>query len=345
MAISQLPQKIQLTDIQIQVLNGALLGDGSLILHKNGKNAQLSYTSKSKQHVEFVMNYFKKYWSSEGLYYSQYLDSRTNKYYSSYRIRTFTNECFTDLYYNWYKDGIKIIPNNLTLTPLTCLIWYIGDGGIIRPGSQEYIKLATQCFNKQDQERILLPQLAAFNPTLVKGDISKITGEQQYFIRIPHIKEQEFLTYLGNCPFEDYLYKWQYTPYKNKLPKEDYSKYENEFCTEYLKGKTYYQIAKEYKTEPNTVKYYLIKNNLYKKETHRNDVIAIDPNTLEYINIYPSGAEASRQMNICTSAISQVCNKKRKTANGLIWEKYKNLSKIEQEQIQNKFKDYFIERS
>lgn len=37
----------KLTQIQIQVLEGALLGDGSLIIGKNGKNASFYYCSKS----------------------------------------------------------------------------------------------------------------------------------------------------------------------------------------------------------------------------------------------------------------------------------------------------------
>ena len=55
-----LTEEITLTEEQLQVLDGAMLGDGSLIIHKQGKNAHFSYVSKSKQHVEFVGNYFKE---------------------------------------------------------------------------------------------------------------------------------------------------------------------------------------------------------------------------------------------------------------------------------------------
>ena len=58
MAISQLKDKIILTKEQKEVLYGALLGDGCLYLHRNGKNAQFTYLSKSRQHVEYVGNYF-----------------------------------------------------------------------------------------------------------------------------------------------------------------------------------------------------------------------------------------------------------------------------------------------
>ena len=58
MAQPQLTKKISLTEEQKQVLIGALLGDGCLYLPPKGKNAQFIYTSKSRQHVEYIEQYF-----------------------------------------------------------------------------------------------------------------------------------------------------------------------------------------------------------------------------------------------------------------------------------------------
>lgn len=267
--VKQLIDKIELTEEQKQILYGALLGDGSLILHKHCKNAIFSYTSKSKQYVEYVSTPFKKYWSGEGIKQCTYYDGRTNKEYSRYVMRTYTNETFTDEYHKWYKNGIKEIPKDLKLTPLMCNIWYIGDGGICRSNRSEWIKLSTQCFSKEEQEKILLPQLSQFEAILMNADRSK-NGEQQYFIYIPHRKEKEFLDYIGECPFDDYLYKWEILEYKNRMPKNHQSK-EKEFCEMYLSGMTYYAIAKSFGIEPNAVKHYLIKNGLYKSNKNMED--------------------------------------------------------------------------
>ena len=48
----------------------------------------------------------------------------------------------------------------------------------------------------------------------MKTDSNK-QGGQQYFIYIPHRKVKTFLDYIGNCPFSDYSYKWNYQEYKN----------------------------------------------------------------------------------------------------------------------------------
>lgn len=253
---------ICLTDVQLQVLNGALLGDGCLYLHKHNINAQFCYLSKSKQHVEFVGQYFKEYFLGKGIVDSQRFDKRTNKIYTNSRFRTHTNPIFTEQYNRWYPNGIKHIPNDLMLNPLTVLIWYIGDGAICHSNRSEHIKLATHCFNKKEQEHILLPQLSDFDAKLMKADISK-DGEQQYFIYIPHKKESDFIEYIGECPFNDYLYKWDVGEYKNSMPKDHRDK-EQIFCEMYKSGMTYYKIAKQFDIEPNAVKYYLIKNNIYK---------------------------------------------------------------------------------
>lgn len=257
MAVPKLKDKINFTEEQMQILNGALIGDGCLSLHKHGANAIFSYTSKSKQHVEFVCNYFKQYWSGEGLKCVNIYDKRTNKEYSRYVVKTYTNQSFTAEYNRWYPNGKKCLPKDLMITPLTCLVWYIGDGCICHEKRSEYIKLATHFYPKEDQENILLPQMQQFEPSLMAA------GNNQYFIYIPHKKEAEFLQYIGECPFSDYAYKWQIREYKNAIPK-NHTANEQEFCKMYKNGMTYYAIAKYFGIEPNAVKYYLKKNNIYK---------------------------------------------------------------------------------
>ena len=40
----------------------------------------------------------------------------------------------------------------------------------------------------------------------------------------PIEKKKEFLDYIGECPFDDYLYKWEVLEYKNRMPKNHQSK-------------------------------------------------------------------------------------------------------------------------
>lgn len=258
-----MPVNDELSAEQISVLYGALLGDGCLNIHKNGINAVFGYLSRSYQHTEFVKKYFEDYISSETHKYA-YFDTRTNHEYIHYSFKTLSNPIFTEVYHKWYQNGIKNIPNNLKLNSLICLIWYIGDGGICNLKRTQCIKLSTHCFSKEDQENILLPQLSQFEAKLMKADVGK-NNEQQYFIYIPRRKIKDFLNYIGDCPFDDYQYKWAYKEYKNAMP-TNHTAHESEFCDMYKSGMTYYAIAKQFNIEPNAVKYYLKKNNLYNKE-------------------------------------------------------------------------------
>lgn len=264
-----------LSDKQRDVLYGALLGDGCLIKHKRGTNAIFSYLSKSKQHVEFVAGYFKEYWKDKEITQGSYFDNRTNKVYTNNRLKTYSHKIFTEEYTRWYQNGTKHIPEDLKLTPMVCLIWYIGDGCICNLNRTQSIKLATQCFTKEEQERILVPQLQDFEAKLMKADISK-DGEQQYFIYIPKRKMQKFLEYIGPCPFSDYQYKWDYKEYKNFCLSQ-HPEFMQKMITYFNSGMSANTIARLLEVDRSTVVKYLIQNglnpkdNLYKKRKVDND--------------------------------------------------------------------------
>lgn len=204
---------IELTQRQQEIINGALLGDGSVVKPKNGLNAYFSYLSKSEEHVRAVCTELEDY-VSPGFYYKyeEIYDKRTNKSYSHYVFRTQTNPTLTEIYNIWYKNNIKIVPKNLVLTPLTCLIWYLGDGELHKCSTKVKgeIYLCTDSFSKEDIEQVLLPQLSDFSAGLSER------GKGVYRVRIPRIKVKDFLEYIGPCPVEDYAHKWDVQEYKRK---------------------------------------------------------------------------------------------------------------------------------
>ena len=75
----------------------------------------------------------------------------------------------------------------------------------------------------------------------------------------------DFLNYIGECPFNDYLYKWNFQEYNNKIsaPQTENEKY---FIRLYLLGLKCRQISEVFEVDFNTVKKYLVKNNIYRGE-------------------------------------------------------------------------------
>lgn len=336
MSVAKFKDAIILTEEQIQVLDGAMLGDGCLHKNKSAKNAQFTYTSKSYQHVKYVAEYFKDYLTPVGIKEYSFFDERTNKEYKGCNFRTHNNMTFTNHYNRWYKDKKKHISHDLVLTPLMCLIWYIGDGGICHNKYTENIKLSTHCFPKEEQEKILLPQLKQFDASLMKA------SSNQYIIYIPHRKEKDFLNFIGECPFTDYAYKWNYAEYKNKMP-TNHTHLEKEFCKMYSEGNSYYAIAKEFNIEPNAVKYYLIKNNIYKyksdqEKRYENAIVQYDNGDI--IAVYPSMSKASKCLNTSLSYVSLICSGKR-LSDKFVFVKFNELSSEIQQYIIENEKDYF----
>ena len=250
-----------LSETQLDFVEGALLGDGSLIMHKGGINAYFTYSSKHKDHVEYIFQQFKEFCNYSELKFTEYFDKRTNKIYSRYYFRTKCIPIFTEIYLIWYKNNKKCIPQNLILTRLKILIWYIGDGSLSK--KEQMIKLSTDCFSRHELEQTIIPQLVDFAPVIYENN----TYPRIY---IPRVKVHQFLKHIGNCPIDSYLYKWDYINYKNELFKSDKVLYTTETAIDqyielYEKGWSYYKIAKFLKVEANRVKYHLERKNVYCK--------------------------------------------------------------------------------
>jgi hypothetical protein len=110
---------IILNGIQLQVLKGALLGDGHLDKKKVG-NSQFKYLTSDKSHTKYIASYFSDILTNDtkNIKKSQYFDKRTGKNYVRYTMRTIDNRTFSDIRSKWYPNGIKIIPPDIKLTKL-----------------------------------------------------------------------------------------------------------------------------------------------------------------------------------------------------------------------------------
>ena len=250
-----------LTEYQEEIINGALLGDGCLVIDKKGINPYFGYLSKSREHVIYVCDSLKEY-GRKGDYFTtkEYVRKDTGKSYTQTVFRTQANPTFLPIYNKWYKDKIKHIPDDLVLTSTICLIWYLGDGSLTNNGE---IQLCTDCFAKEEQEQILLPQLKQFEAYI------KCTGRKKshiyYRIVIPYRQVINFLSYIGDCPVEDYRHKWNYKiPKYTQLNKQP--ELEQQIILLYKNGTNINQIAKMFNKSFHTIKNCLEKYGIIRNE-------------------------------------------------------------------------------
>lgn len=304
------------TNIQKQVIDGCLLGDGSLIMHKNGKNAYFQYLSSVKEHVEIVYNHFITHCNSNVKHRYIY-DKRTNKTYSQFYFRTRSLPEFTEQYTRWYSNKKKVIPENIIINNVSILYWYLGDGEL--ESKNGYIKFHTNSFRKE--ECVILCQLLGFESKLQKKK------ENVYLITVPHRQVSIFLNFIGSCPVKLYQHKWKQVAYKNKnIELNGINKYSHLYQNILLDWKTdnytVYGLSKKYKVPYKCIYNFFIRNNISRDNILINKKVGqfdIDDNL---IKLWNSGQEIKRVMNYNASAISECCRGIRKLYKGFKWKFY-----------------------
>jgi hypothetical protein len=296
--------KMCFTNIQ-SVINGCLLGDGCLYMHKNCKNACFNYLSSSKQHVEFVHKYFKEYCTDnyKEIKRSEIYDKRTNKTYVNYHFRTKCLPFFTEYYYQYYIDNIKIVPKNIIIDNTVLLFWYIGDGQL--DAKNMYIKLHTNAFTKDDV-LFLCNSLNKYSANIMKKQ------KEEYLVRIPRLLVKDFLKDIGECPIKDYSHKWDYIPIKNKNIElngiKHYEKHYDNIKHDFMNNNiSIYKLSIKYNVHIKCIKNYFNNNNIFWKPVDNKKRIVqydLDDNM---IREWESGHLINIELGYNQSSISECC--------------------------------------
>ena len=141
----------QLTEEQEQFILGSLLGDLSIDLTEQMKNAKLCLVHSIKQE-ELFMKKVEILGEFMGNYklYSQY-DNRTDKTYQMWRGNSKSHRVFTSIYNLLYLNGVKTITKeylNRIIHPIALAYWFMDDG------SESGI-IATNCFSLEEVELLI----------------------------------------------------------------------------------------------------------------------------------------------------------------------------------------------
>ncbi|KXK10382.1 MAG: DNA endonuclease family protein [Microgenomates bacterium OLB23] len=116
-----------LSQVQMSVVIGSLLGDGYLRIMPGRRNAFLEINHSFHQH-EYVDW---KYDCLRNITKSAPKMRRSNGNRSAYRFFTKQLSQLTELYSMFYKNRKKIVPK-ISLNPLSLAVWYMDDGSKCR---------------------------------------------------------------------------------------------------------------------------------------------------------------------------------------------------------------------
>lgn len=233
-----------LTSRQLQLVNGSLLGDGTLQgskkhPHRNWcfRKSQSKFDCKKidkttymQWHIDELTPYSKtSVYKGKSKSKQIYGNCKTTPPCDYYAIRTCADPVFTQLAKKWYKHTsgiferdhngciIKYVPKDIKLTPLTVAVWYCDDG--INIPQHRTAQFCTDSFSISDVE-YLIEEFKQLGISAFRCQSS----EKKPNIKIKTSSYLDFINMVSCCfDWECFSYKInidKYTPPKQKAKGE-----------------------------------------------------------------------------------------------------------------------------
>ncbi len=137
-----------LTQYQLSIIIGSILGDGYIRKIKGRKDAflEINHSIKARKYVDWKYNALKNICVSPPK--KRIIDERR----TAYRFYTKQHSELSALLNLFYKNKKKVIPSSLVLNPLILAVWFMDDGSKTRKFD---VYLNTQQFSFADQRKLL----------------------------------------------------------------------------------------------------------------------------------------------------------------------------------------------
>lgn len=214
-----------LTQRQIEIVNGSLLGDGTIWTNFKDKNNEKFQTTQSRlDHKGVDKNSYIYWYAKEFINFGCSVKPKKNKVkglvngvYDQYVFYTKCDKIWKELEkkwyipyeHKWYKRK-KIVSNDLKLTPVTACVWMMDDGS--NNAKDGNIELNTQGFSKEEVEflcNLLQTDLG------IKSHPKKAKKSHQFKIYIGRESYFDFIDLIKPCvQWECFKYKIDTSNYK-----------------------------------------------------------------------------------------------------------------------------------
>lgn len=203
MSNSLLPRdKSFLDEALLEWIDGFLLGDGYIGFRKSDfMGARLVIGSTTKEWTHFAMTGLAAYRPSPPDCFGKPSKRRPNATWSS---RTLTHPDIVEQAKRWYPNGKKIVPRDVRVTPVSLLLWYLGDGSLFVNHKKNItvLRLATCSFQRSHINGILLPKLRGLGL-----DCARQKSKNDIVIKSNSVGR--FFEIIGDrSPFKAYQYKF-----------------------------------------------------------------------------------------------------------------------------------------
>lgn len=168
MANLELDQDIHhITEELIEWIDGFLLGDGGIEIQnrENYMGSRFAIGSSSEQWTKYAISKFNGiYGQCEVKKWGKIDEKHPNYLWYS---RTLSHSDIIHQAERWYfgSNKSKKIPSDVRITPISVMLWYLGDGSFHyeEEGNMSILRLSTCAFDRNDLEQIVIPKLKAHN--------------------------------------------------------------------------------------------------------------------------------------------------------------------------------------
>ena len=179
-----------------EVLDGLLLSDGNLSSPR-GFQAVYHQDSSQSEFIDYVADALDRNNYLAVKYDYARFDKRTGKTYHSYSVNSVFSVELQEQYDRWYKEGIKTLPLDFTITPVILMMLYLGDGH--KDKRCRNIVISTESFKEEEVESIVDRFLSIGIPSY---------RQLNNRIRVKADGYDAFMSYIGRCPIGCYEYKF-----------------------------------------------------------------------------------------------------------------------------------------
>ena len=136
----------------IEAVDGFLLGDGGINANFASKVARLYCGQQYEEFAKYMMNHFI-------IYNPSYTDQLCSSMSSGIRYdgRTKFHPDIYNQYLRWYgqNNKNKQPPDDVRITPISVMLWYLGDGSIVQTKDSITLRLSTDGFLPERNEMLV----------------------------------------------------------------------------------------------------------------------------------------------------------------------------------------------
>lgn len=192
-ALGARQKDIKLSQDEIEILNGILIGNASLKRKKY--TASIRYVCAYRSATDEIIKKFNNITMTQNTIVG-YKDGskRWNQ------LKSMSYRCLASVYDLWYKEGEKYLPENTILTPESCYWLYVGDGAIIQNSLRLSIRI-----HKSNIDLLVskLPMQIGWVYTSSYGFPIIHVGNKAEILK--------FFEFIGPYRHEEYRQKWDIT--------------------------------------------------------------------------------------------------------------------------------------